>query len=370
MSEKRCYYEVLGVRRDAADDEIKKAYRQTALKHHPDRNPNDPSAAERFKEATEAFSVLSDQNKRARYDQFGFAGVDGSGGFDFSGAGAGDIFSHFEDLFSEFFGGAGGGFGRSRRSAGGGRRGADLRVEEVLSLRDAVLGCKREVAVRAPVACDGCEGSGAAPGTKRQRCGTCQGSGQVSTRGGFVVFTQSCPACAGEGTVVTKPCDKCRGVGQVEKTRKVVVSFPAGIDGGQRLRVPGQGLPGMGGAPAGDLYVDVSLEADERFERDGLDLFTRAPISFTDAALGTTVVIPMLDGSETEVELPAGSQPGDVITLRGKGVPRIDGRARGSLHVQVQVEVPRKLSSRAKSLLAELEAELKGDSESKRANAG
>lgn len=365
MSEKRCYYEVLGVRRDAADDEIKKAYRQTALKHHPDRNPNDPAAAERFKEATEAFSVLSDPNKRGRYDQFGFAGLEGGGGFDFSGAG--DIFSHFEDLFSELFGG-----GRVRRGGGaGGRRGGDLRMQEQLSLRDAVLGCKREVVVRAPAACDGCEGSGAAPGSKRQTCGTCGGAGQVATRGGFVVFAQTCPACSGEGSVVKDPCEKCRGAGHVEKTRKVLVTFPAGIDGGQRLRIPGQGLPGMGGGPPGDLYVDVDLEQDERFERDGHDLYTRAPISFTDAALGTTVTIPMLDGSELEVELPAGSQPGDVVTLRGKGVPRLDGRGQGALHVQVQVTVPRKLSARAKSLLAELEAELNGQSaEKKRASAG
>lgn len=373
MSEKRCYYEVLGVRREASEDEIKKAYRQTALKHHPDRNPNDPSAADRFKEATEAFAALSDPNKRARYDQFGFAGVDGAGGFDFSGGAPGDIFSHFEDLFSELFGGAGVSFGgRGRRGAGGARRGADLRVEERLSLRDAVLGGKREVSVRAPVACEGCEGSGAAPGTNRQTCGTCGGAGQVATRGGFVVFAQTCPSCAGEGTVVKTPCEKCRGRGQVEKTRKVLVTFPAGIDAGQRLRVPGQGLPGMAGGPPGDLYVDVDLEPDERFERDGLDLYTRAPISFADAALGTTVTIPMLDGSETEVELPEGSQPGDVITLRGKGVPRIDGRGRGSLHVQVQVEVPRKLSARAKTLLRELDAELRSEDEgeSKKANAG
>lgn len=367
MSQKRCYYEVLGVERTATDDEIKKAYRQAALKFHPDRNPNDPTAADKFKEATEAFSVLSDPAKRARYDQFGHAGLEGGGGVDFTNVG--DIFSHFEDLFSEFFGG-GIGFGGRARRPGGARRGADLRMTQRLSLKEAVLGCKREVSVRAPVSCDECKGSGAAEGSSRTACQTCRGTGHVSTHRGFVMFTQTCRACGGEGSVVEKPCPKCGGEGQVEKTRKVVVTFPAGIDAGQRLRVPGQGLPGVQGGPPGDLYVDVEVEPHERFERDGNDLYTRVEVSFTDAALGATVKVPMLDESEEEVELPPGSQPGDVITLRGKGVPRLDGRGRGALHVQVQVKVPRKLSARAKSLLTELDSELRAEAEKKRASAG
>ncbi len=349
MSEKRCYYEVLGVPREAGDDDIRKSYRQAALKSHPDRNPDDPTAVERFKEASEAYAVLTDEGKRARYDQFGHAGVDGGSGV----GGAEDIFSHFQDLFSDFFGES----SRGRRAP---RRGGDIRVQERLSLRDAVLGCKREVVVRAPVACEACSGSGAAEGTKRQLCGTCRGSGQVTTARGFVMFSSGCPHCAGQGSVVEKPCGKCRGHGQVEKTRKVVVSFPAGIDNEQRLRVPGQGLPGpAGGGAAGDLYVDVEVEPDERFEREGAELIARTSVSFADAALGTTLSLELLDGSTLEVEVPSGTQPGEVIRIDGQGVPHLDRRGRGALHVQVQVVVPRTLSAKAKGLLADLEAELR-----------
>jgi molecular chaperone DnaJ len=361
MSEKRCYYEVLGVTRQASEDEIRKSYRQCALKYHPDRNQNDPSATAKFKEATEAFSVLSDGQKRARYDQFGHAGLE-AGGFDFSGAGMGDIFTQFQDLFSEFF--AGGGSPRGRRA--GPRRGGDLRIQEQLTLREAIVGCKKEVVVHALAHCESCGGSGAAPGSQRQTCTTCRGAGQVSSARGFVMFTSTCPACQGQGSMLRNPCPKCHGEGQVEKTRKVLVTFPPGIDSNQRLRVPGQGLPGPAGGEAGDLYVDVDLEQDERFERDGVDLITRASVSFADASLGTTIRITLLDDTDLEVDLPAGTQPGDIVTIKGKGAPRIDGRGRGALHVQIQVEVPRSLSPRAKALLAELEQELA--SRSKRAN--
>ncbi len=360
MSSKRDYYEVLGVARTASPDEIKKAYKQAALKHHPDRNPGDKQAEEKFKEATEAFSVLSDDAKRQRYDEFGHAGLEGMGGMDFGGE---DIFSHFQDLFSEFFGG----FGGAPRGRRGPARGGDLRVQQRLTLQEAVLGCKKELAIRAPVACKQCDGTGAAPGHSRETCSNCRGTGQVATARGFVMFTSGCPACRGQGSVVTHPCDACRGQGQVEESRKVLVTFPAGIDAGQRLRVPGQGLPGPHGAPAGDLYVDVDVETDERFERDGTDLATRVHVAFSDAALGTTIHIPLLDESLLDVELPAGSQPGDVITLKGKGVPRIDGRGRGALHVIVQVDVPKRISSRARQLLLELQKELQSKEEKQRA---
>ncbi|MCC6553800.1 MAG: molecular chaperone DnaJ [Polyangiaceae bacterium] len=352
MSEKRDYYEVLGVARDASTEDIRKAYRQAALKHHPDRNPGDAAAEARFKEVTEAYQVLSDDGKRSRYDQFGHAGLEGAAGFE-----GGDIFSHFQDIFSEFFGGFGGGQRRRRGPA----RGQDIRVQQRLTLRDALLGCKREVVLRTPATCDECSGSGAKPGTKRKPCGTCGGAGQVSTSRGFVMFTQTCPECSGEGSVIKTPCSVCKGVGAVEKTRKVVVNFPAGIDAGQRMRVPGQGMPGSEGAPPGDLYVDVDLAPDERFERNGLDLITRASVSFVEAALGGSITIELPDDTTVEVEIPAGTQPNEVISVRNKGAPRVDGRGRGALQIVVQVEIPRDLSPAAQELLRKLQAELAGD---------
>ncbi len=352
MSEKRCYYEVLSVAREASTEDVRKAYRQAALKNHPDRNPGDAEAEGRFKEATDAFQVLSDDQKRGRYDQFGHAGLEGGGSDQ-----GGDIFTHFQDIFSEFFGGGGGG----RRQRRGPARGADLRVQQRLSLKDAFVGCKREVPLKTPAACETCEGTGAKPGTKRKQCGGCGGQGQVSTARGFVMFTQTCPECGGEGSVVKTPCDACRGQGHVEKSRKVVVTFPAGIDGGQRLRVPQQGMPGAEGGPPGDLFVDVELTPDPSFERDGLDLITRAKVSFAQATLGTSVDVLLPDDTAVKVEVPAGTQPGEVLSTRSKGMPRIDGRGRGVLHVVVQVEVPRDLTKRAKELLKELGEELAGD---------
>ena len=354
MSDKRDYYEVLGVGRDAGVDEIRKAYKQAALKHHPDRNPNDKEAESKFKEATEAFGVLSDADKRRRYDQFGHAGLEGMGGMDFNAA---DIFSHLGDFFSDFFGGFGG--DTQRRRADGPQRGPDLRVVQELALRDAFTGCKREITVRAPVDCDACNGSGATPGSSRERCAACRGTGQVSSAQGYVVFTSTCPNCRGQGTFIAKPCESCRGSGKTEKTRTVLVTFPAGIDSGQRLRVPQQGGSGSKGGPPGDLYVDVEVASDDRFERDGDDLITRVRVSFADAALGTTIDLKLLDDTILKVDIAPGTQPGDVLRLAAKGVPRIDGKRRGALLVIVQVDVPKRVSARAQALLNELEAELK-----------
>lgn len=361
MSEKRDYYEVLSVDRGASSDDIRKAYKREALKHHPDRNPGDAAAEEKFKACNEAYQVLSDDEKRRIYDQFGHAGLEGGGGFE----GVGDVFAHMQDLFAEMFSGGGfGGFG----GGGGGRRqarGGDLRMQARLTLREAAFGVKREVTVHAPVRCDDCSGTGAKAGTKPETCGHCRGSGHVSNARGFVMFTTPCPKCQGQGVVIKHHCKTCEGRGAVEKARKVVVAFPAGIDAGQRLRVPGQGMPGPMGAPAGDLYVEIDVEEDTRFERDGTDLVTRFHVSFADAALGAEVRVPALGDAETTeaqptvpLKIPAGTQSGSVFTIKNQGIPRLDGRGRGSLVGVVQVDVPTGLSARAKELILELQEEL------------
>jgi molecular chaperone DnaJ len=361
MSAKRDYYEILGVSREAPPEEIRRAYKREALKYHPDRNPGNASAEATFKEVNEANQVLSDEQKRRLYDQFGHAAFDGSmqgGGFD---GGVGDVFSHMQDLFSEMFSG-GVGFGGARQQ----RRGGDLRVQQRLTLEEAAFGTKREVVVHAPARCNDCSGTGAKPGTKPETCPQCRGAGHVSNARGFVMFTATCPRCQGQGVVIKHACKACEGHGVVERPRKVMVTFPAGIDAGQRLRVPGQGMPGPANSPAGDLYVEIDVEEDARFERDGADIVTRVNISFTDATLGADIHVPALEpASEASkqatlnVSIPPGTQPGAVFTLKGHGIPRLDGRGRGSLVVVVQVDVPTALTQRARDLLAELEAELR-----------
>jgi molecular chaperone DnaJ len=353
MSDKRCYYEVLGIERTTPPDEVRKAYKREALKHHPDRNPNNPDAESNFKQINEAFQVLSDEDKRGVYDQFGHAGLEGGGG---GGGNTGDMFSQMQDLFSEMFSGGFG--GRSSRGRGG-----DLRVQQRISLVEAAFGCKRELIVQAPGACDECGGSGAEKGTKAEACSPCRGTGQVTSSRGFVMFSAPCARCQGRGVFIKSPCRPCSGGGVVAKARKVTVTFPAGIDAGQRLRVPGQGMAGPNSA--GDLYVEIDVEDDPRFERDGADLVTRAHISLTDAALGAEIEVPALDPNEgvgvARLTLPPGTQPGHVVSLKGKGVPRLDGRGRGALVVEVKVDVPTRLSARAKELLRELERELGED---------
>ncbi|HHH27454.1 MAG TPA: molecular chaperone DnaJ, partial [Polyangiaceae bacterium] len=250
------------------------------------------------------------------------------------------------------------GFGGGQRRRRGPARGRDLRVEQVLTLEEAVLGCKKEIEITSPQQCSSCEGSGAAEGSDMKSCDTCGGRGQVSTARGFVMFTQTCPSCRGEGRIIESPCDACGGAGWEEKARTVTVSFPAGIDNGHRLRVAGQGMPGGRGGPPGNLYVDVMVEPHDRFERDGLDLVCHATVSFPEAAMGTELEVEMLDGSYHRVEVPSGTQPGAVITAPGLGAPDVNGRGRGSLHVILQVAVPRKLSRKAKKLLRQLEEEL------------
>ncbi|HVR20422.1 MAG TPA: molecular chaperone DnaJ [Polyangiaceae bacterium] len=359
-AEKRDYYEVLGVAREAAADDIRKAYRQAALKHHPDRNPGDAEAEVKFKEATEAYSVLSDGDKRAQYDRFGHAGL--GGGFDFSSAGVGDILSQFQEMFSDFFGGFGGpGFGNGRQRDQRRTRGSDVRVLAQLTLADALGGGKHEVVIRGASPCETCSGSGAKSGTHPETCPQCRGNGQVTAQRGFIMFTTTCNRCGGRGNVVKEACPDCSGRGAVERERKVLVSFPAGIETGHRLRVPGQGMPGPKGTPSGDLYVDVEIEPHDRFERHGDDLGTRIEIPFTEAALGTEVGVMLPDDQELMAEIPAGTQPGSVITVRGKGMPRLDRSGRGDLHVVVAVTIPKRLSKRAKQLIEELGEELNND---------
>jgi molecular chaperone DnaJ len=355
MSSKRDYYEVLGIAREASGDEVRKAYRREALKHHPDRNPGNNGAESKFKEVNEAYQCLSDDEKRRIYDQFGHAGLEGASG----PGGMGDVFSHMQDLFAEMFSGSMG-FGGGTRA----RRGGDLRVQARLTLREAAFGCKREVGVRAPATCTDCSGTGAKPGSKPEPCPQCRGSGQVSNTRGFVMFTSTCGRCRGVGRVIKQACASCSGQGTVERTRKVNVTFPAGIDAGQRLRVPGQGMPGPNGTPSGDLYVEVDVENDSRFERDGADLVSRVHVPFTDAALGAEIRAPALEPDELEtsfpVVIPPGTQPGDVFTIKGRGVPRLDGRGRGSLVIVVQVEVPTSITPRVRELLEQLGQELRG----------
>lgn len=362
MSEKRDYYEVLGVERTASPEEIRKAYKREALKHHPDRNPGDSAAEVKFKACNEAYQVLSDDEKRQIYDQFGHAGLEGGMG---GGGDASDVFAHMQDLFAEMFsGGFGfGGGGGGRRQA---RRGGDLRVQAKLSLREAAFGLKREITVNAPTRCEDCNGSGAKAGTKPETCAHCRGSGHVSNARGFVMFTTPCPKCQGQGVVIKEHCKTCKGHGAVEKSRKVVVQFPPGIDNGQKLRVPGQGLMGPPNSPSGDLYVEILVEEDPRFERDGADLVTRVHVSFVEAALGAEIRVPSLgesiddpEDTTTPFKIPPGTQSGSVLTIKGQGVPRLDGRGRGALIGVVQVDIPTALSDRAKAILTELDAELK-----------
>ncbi len=340
---KRDYYEVLGVSRDASAAEIKKAYRRVAMKHHPDRNPGNKESEDKFKEANEAFEVLSDDQKRGRYDQFGHDGVNPQGG-----AGAGDFGDIFSDIFGDIFGGARGG-GRSRV-----RKGADLRYNLELSLEDAVKGTTAKIRIPTAVECEECDGSGAEPGSEPVTCGTCNGMGQVRMQQGFFSVQQSCPRCGGSGKQVKNPCGKCHGRGAVEEQKTLSVKVPAGVDNGDRIRLTGEGQMGMHGGPPGDLYVQVSVREHKFFERDGRNLQCEVPISFVDAALGGELEVPTLDG-RLKLKIPPETQTGKLFRLRGKGVTSVRGGPPGDLLCRVVVETPVKLTRRQKELLHEFQ---------------
>ncbi|MEI7681214.1 MAG: molecular chaperone DnaJ [Betaproteobacteria bacterium] len=343
---KRDFYEVLGVNRDASEDDIKKSYRRLAMKHHPDRNPDNPKAEESFKEAKEAYEILSDANKRAAYDQYGHAGVDPSAGG--GGAGMGGGFADaFGDIFGDIFGG-----GRGRSNV---YRGADLRYNLEIGLEEAARGTETKIRIPAMEQCETCDGSGAKPGTKPVKCSTCDGHGQVRMQQGFFSVQQACPKCRGAGKMVESPCPTCRGVGRLKQHKTLSVKIPSGVDEGDRIRLSGEGEAGVNGGPPGDLYVVIHLKAHAVFQREQNDLHCEMPISFTTAALGGDIEIPTLEGY-AKIKIPAETQSGKVFRLRGKGIKGVRSSTHGDLLCHVVVETPVNLTARQRELLNELEA--------------
>src|SRR5487761_1373008 len=341
------YYEVLGVERTASDQELKSAYRKLAMQHHPDRNPDDPAAEEKFKQASEAYQILSDPDKRAAYDRFGHAGVSNGAG-DASGfAGMPDLGDIFGDLFGEMFN-----MGGTRRSSRA-LRGRDLQYELTLTFEEAVFGKQSEIQIRRMENCAACQGSGAEPGHGPSVCQQCAGRGQVRYQQGFFSIARTCSACGGTGSVITEPCKECRGDGRQAKEHTISVTVPAGIEDGMRIRYQGEGDAGRFGGPSGDLYIVLSVEEHPFFEREGNDLHYVLPISFPQATLGTELMIPTLEG-ETKLRVPEGTQSGTEFRLRGKGVPHLNDHGRGDLVVQVVAQVPRKLTKPQKELMRQL----------------
>ncbi len=358
---KRDYYEVLGVDKSASADDIKKAYRKLAIQYHPDKNPGDKAAEEKFKEATEAYEVLSDATKKGRYDQFGFAGVDPQAGGGFGGAAARDfedLFSGgaFGDLFGSFFGGGG------RRDST--PRGSDLRYDLEIDFADAVFGSKIELSYARSAPCSVCDGSGAEAGSKRKVCPTCQGSGQVRRSSGFFSIAQTCPSCGGEGHIIERPCKSCRGSGTERKSQKVKVTIPAGIEDGKRIRLEGQGDAAPHGGVTGDLYVYIHVRGHDSFERNGNDLYCMVPLSMTQAALGCEINVSTLDAKIIKLKIPAGTQNGKLFRIKEAGVPVLQAPTRkGDLFIKVHVQVPQNLNAKAKELLTQL-SEIVGEDDS------
>ncbi len=357
---KRDYYEVLGVAKNASDEDLKKAYRKLAMKFHPDRNPDDKTAEAKFKEAKEAYEMLSDAEKRAAYDRFGHAGVDpnvggGAGGQDFSG-----FADAFGDIFGDIFGGARG--GRGGGAGGGGQRsnvyrGSDLRYAMEITLEQAAQGFTTEIRVPSWESCGTCNGTGAKPGTKAETCKTCGGQGQVRMQQGFFSIQQTCPSCHGSGKTIPNPCGTCDGVGRVRKQKTLEVKIPAGIDDGMRIRSAGNGEPGLNGGPPGDLYVEISVKVHRVFQRDGDDLHCEIPVSFARAALGGSIDVPTLNG-RASFDLPEGTQTGKTFRLRGKGIKNVRSNVPGDLYCHVVLETPVKLSDKQKQLLQAFEDSL------------
>ncbi len=350
MARKDCY-ELLGVARDATADDVKKAYRKKAMDHHPDRNPGDQEAEAKFRELSEAYDILRDPEKRAAYDQFGYAAFEQGrgqrpGGFDFA--------SQFSDIFEDFFGDFMGGGGGRR---GANNRGADLRYNLEISLEDAFKGKKATIRVPTSQPCDSCKGSGAEGDSKPIACQTCRGHGRVRAQQGFFTIERTCPTCQGVGQVIENPCKACAGAGRVRRERSLSVNIPAGVEDGTRIRLAGEGEAGLRGGPPGDLYIFLSVQPHRIFQRDGLHIFCRVPIPMTTAALGGSIEVPTLEGSRAKVQIPAGSQTGKQFRLRGKGMPAMRSQGTGDLYIEVTVETPQNLTKRQRELLEEFQKE-------------
>lgn len=345
MTTKRDYYEVLGVARDADGNQVKAAYRKMALKYHPDRNPGDTEAENKFKEASEAYEVLRDPEKRALYDQYGHQGLEGTG---FSGFGGfDDIFSSFGDIFEDFFG-----FGAGRRGRSRARRGNDLRYDIELDFMDAAFGTETQITVDKLELCDRCGGDRCEPGTSPETCRGCGGVGQVSRSQGFFTVRTTCPHCRGTGQSIPSPCNRCAGAGQVKVSKKVALRVPGGVDNGSRLRLTGEGEPSPDGGPPGDLYVFIHVRPHDFFKREGAHVICQIPISFIQAALGDTIQVPTLEG-ERDLDIPKGTQPGEVFRLNGEGIPSLKTGQRGDQLIQVDVRTPTGLNKKQESLLRE-----------------